>query len=552
MSVTKTVDCDVLVIGGGIAGCFAAIRAKERDLNVVLVDKSYAGHSYATRFATLNFLVYNPSEGEDALNTCLKAVALRGEYVNDPEWTEIVLRESWDRYQELASWGADFCRSENGSMFARDVPPFTTVRLGLNGVGPACRKRAETIGVKILDRIMITDLLKSGGEVVGAVGFSLDTGDCYVFRAKATVLATGLCSFYMRNTGNGDALAYKAGATITSREFIFVWPWHDPSLDMSLAAARCVYMKFIDAEGLPVNHDPRSEIIDLSLELLVHEGRAPIYWDLDSATPEDVERMKKRMLSHDGYIGFDPNRGGKIRMFGGAWMLLNGMGGVWLTNKKCATEIPRLYAAGDCAGTRTVGAFHIVSGFGLASAAVTGARAGIGAAEYATKADKPDVDEEELISLKEGIYAPLKRGKGFEPRWVLEIINSIMTPYYIYAVKHGDRLKAALTFIEFIRDHIVPRIYAKDLHELLLVHEIKDVVLNVEIFLRCSLFRTESRGTHYREDYPRRSDPDWLAWTKLRDEGGRMRLWKEPIPKKWWPDLSTAYEERYPRRFPGE
>lgn len=548
----KSFDCDVLVVGGGVAGCYAAIKARERNLNVVLVDKFCSGHSYATRFATLNFLVYNPGEGVKALNCCMNAVRLKGEYLNDPEWTEIVLRESWNRYLELVSWGADFRESEDGSLFARDVPPFTTVRLGRQGVGPACRKQVEKVGVKTVDRVMITNLLKNDGKVVGALGFSLDTGESYVFKAKATVLATGLCSFYMRSSGNGDALAYEAGASITSREFVFVWPWHGPELDMSLATARCVYMKFLDGESRPVKHNPREEIIDLSLELLVHAGKAPIYWDLDSATSEDVARMEKRMLTHVGYKGFNPGQGGKIRMYGGHWMFLNGMGGVWLTGKDCSTEIPGLYAAGDCAGTRTVGAYHTVSGFGLASAAVTGARAGVGAAEYALKADEPDIDKEELTNLNEALYLPVKRSSGFDPRWVIQIINSLMTPYYVYAVKRKDRLKAALTFIEFIREEVVPKTCAKNWHELWLVYEIRNMVLNVEIFLNCSLFRTESRGMHFREDYPQRVDPDWLAWVMLKNDGCRMKLWKKPIPRKWQPDLSVPYEERYPRKFQQE
>ncbi|MCK4953715.1 twin-arginine translocation pathway signal protein, partial [Candidatus Bathyarchaeota archaeon] len=77
-----------------------------------------------------------------------------------------------------------------------------------------------------------------------------------------------------------------------------------------------------------------------------------------------------------------------------------------------------------------------------------------------------------------------------------------------------------------------------------------NMVLNAEMRLRSSLFRTESRGTHYREDYPRRDDPNWLAWVKLKEKDGTMMLWKEPIPEKWWPDLSKQYAKRYPFRFP--
>jgi succinate dehydrogenase/fumarate reductase flavoprotein subunit len=78
------------------------------------------------------------------------------------------------------------------------------------------------------------------------------------------------------------------------------------------------------------------------------------------------------------------------------------------------------------------------------------------------------------------------------------------------------------------------------------------MVLNAEMRLRASLFRTESRGGHYREDYPQRMDPEWLAWVLLKEEKGKMKALKKPIPKEWWPDLSKPYEERYPTQFPGE
>ena len=70
--------------------------------------------------------------------------------------------------------------------------------------------------------------------------------------------------------------------------------------------------------------------------------------------------------------------------------------------------------------------------------------------------------------------------------------------------------------------------------------------------LRASLFRTESRGMHYREDFPRRDDPDWLAWVMLKQEDNGMKVYKKPIPEEWWPDLSKPYEERYDSKFPGE
>jgi succinate dehydrogenase/fumarate reductase flavoprotein subunit len=85
-----------------------------------------------------------------------------------------------------------------------------------------------------------------------------------------------------------------------------------------------------------------------------------------------------------------------------------------------------------------------------------------------------------------------------------------------------------------------------------MAHEVANMVTIAEMRFRSSLFRTESRGTHFREDYPKRSDPDWLAWVKIGKTDGAMSLTREPIPKAWWPDLGKPREKLYPRMLPME
>ena len=133
------------------------------------------------------------------------------------------------------------------------------------------------------------------------------------------------------------------------------------------------------------------------------------------------------------------------------------------------------------------------------------------------------------------------------------MLQNTMVPYYVMYVKHGDRLQAALTNVEFFRYHFGPLLYAEDHHELRLAHETRNMILNAEMRLRASLFRTETRGCHYREDYPLRNDEEWLAWVLLRrGAGASMEAFKRPIPAEWRPDPSLAYEDRYPNRVPGE
>jgi succinate dehydrogenase/fumarate reductase flavoprotein subunit len=147
---------------------------------------------------------------------------------------------------------------------------------------------------------------------------------------------------------------------------------------------------------------------------------------------------------------------------------------------------------------------------------------------------------------------PAQNRGGFSPNWVTQLLKNTLMPYFILRVKHGERLQAALTIVEFMRDHLCPQLFARDPHELRLAHETRNMVINAEMKLRASLFRTESRGIHYREDFPRRVDPDWLAWILITEENGRMKAEKKPVPREWWPDMSLSYEEKYPDRFPGE
>lgn len=109
-----------------------------------------------------------------------------------------------------------------------------------------------------------------------------------------------------------------------------------------------------------------------------------------------------------------------------------------------------------------------------------------------------------------------------------------------------------MTYINFIRSHLLSKLIASDAHELRLAHEACNIVLNAEIKLRSSLARKESRGCHYREDFPYRDDKNFLGWIKLKDIDGKMTTLFEPVPEKYRPDLSIPYERRYTARIPGE
>ena len=525
------IETDVLVIGGGMAGCFAAIKAREKSASVTLVDKGYVGKSGQTPFAG-TFAVFNPDWGHD-LDAWMHQVNSVGEYVNNREWTEIGFLDSYARYQDLVSWGVEFGAPPRGDGPGPPPPlgPCEAKAMPWRQHAEILRKQVKLAGATVVDRVMIVDLLSCGGVICGAVGLGADCGDLYVIKAKATIMCAGAGGFKAPGwpihelTADGDAMAYRAGAAITGKEFSDPHPTsgENPAHFGSIMRdGRPIFGRLFNALGEPVKG--RGTLF-ISMEFEAHAGRAP--------------------LTQKSPLGDFSRVGG-----GASGMSVHKAEGIWPAGPDCSTELPRLYAAGDALGTMQSGAVYAVIGMALSGAAVTGARAGWSAADYARGADFANGAGGDLQPLRDTVYGPLQRRGGFGTRWVTQMLQNAMIPYYIMYIKHGDRLQAALTLVEFMRDHLVPKLTAADPHELRLAHETRNMVLNAEMRLRASLFRTESRGCHYREDHPRRDDPHWLAWVLLKQAGGNMQVMRETIPQKWWPDLSIPYEERYDYQFP--
>jgi succinate dehydrogenase/fumarate reductase flavoprotein subunit len=589
MQSENKIKTDVLVIGGGMAGLFAAIKAREEGAEVVLVDKNYVSRSGSTAFAEGDYSVFNPEWGHD-LNSWMARINMVGEYLNDPEWTEITLKDSLERYHDFLTWGIKFKEREKGELLTYGRPvgfgPLECCFLGRGWTFlPAMRRQALKVGVKIVDRVMVTDLLKQDGVILGAVGFHTRTGDFYHFESKATVMCTGNGTFdsagAMTPVGflsyDGECMAYRAGAEIGGKEFSCVGAGafiaeknEETKISLSHQTIHTIPSEYptwvsygphisfinsyVDAEGYSVG---RQTAVNA-----VHEGRGPIFYNLDAARPEDLEATLRDIRDSETEfrlerVGMDLTKGG---LYAGVLRLestpghsiFGGGTGISSTGLDCTTTLPGLYAAGDVYHSRALGASYPAFGFGLRNASVTGARAGRAAAQYASKSERITMDNKELKRLRQDVYRPMERIGGFNPHWVHQQLQNLMLPYYIMIVKHGDRLNAALTMVEFLKNHISPKLAAKNVHELRLAHESKNRILSIEMMLRSSLFRTESRALHYREDYPRRDDPGWLALVKVRKKEDAMGLVKEPISKKWWPDLSKPYRSRYPMRFAGE
>lgn len=552
----QTMKCDVLVIGGGIAACFAAVKAREAGASVIMVDKGYVGRSGQSPYAD-GFLIFNPEWGHN-LEASMAEINRHSEYLNDQYWTRRCLLDSWDRYQDLLDWGCTFKENPDGSLAVRQegkLPAGAQFDKSAGAYGQVLRKKALSVGVEIVDQVMIVDFLKENGRIVGAIGLPNDNCDLITFISKTTISCVGACGYkptgyppLMQLTCDGEAMAYRAGAEILGKEFVDAHyskdGMPDPVGQRTAGDPPPVVgpgpgdpgsgpkddggpKRRVNAAGEVISDRPDSVsgymFTYLQSEFAVHAGQGPIY-----------------------------SRGAKS--FGGAalGMSLRKADGLFPADRECRSSLPGLFAAGDALGNMQNGAAYSTGGGSIEGGSVTGTIAGQAAAKEAAAMEMPLVSQAELQRARDYVLDPLKRKSGFGPRWAMELLRNYMMPYFVYFIKKADRLRATLTLITFLEEHISPMLFATDAHELRLAHEAKNMILSAEMRLRSGLFRTESRGNHYREDYPNRDDENWFCWTKIKNVDGEMVLEKAPLPEEYRPDPSLSYREKYPFPFPGE
>ncbi len=571
-------QADVLVVGGGMAAMFAAFKAKQEGADVIVVDKGCAGSSGQSPYA--DAFTYLPPD-MDTKEATDRAWTI-GEYIGHRDWCDLCYATSYDRYQDLIDMGVEFFAEKFAPPGAGGPPggpggpppgaggppggpggpppgaggppggpggppPGAGGPPGGGGNGgieianikgiksiPAMRKYLEKMGVRFIDRVMVTDLVKSDdGAVIGAVGVATqEDSEMVIIQAKATILCTGGTAYKPLGwpshglTGDGDAMAYRIGARITGKEFVDSHSGieKNPSytdfkkkFSMPKGQSRPPMMGATTADG---RMPDRIGTLFIFNEFEIHAGNGPISGKLADGTVCNTNGgVSNGMSNHKGE-------------------------GVWSVGLEGGTEFPGLYAAGDALGNRQSGAVY-PGGMALSACATTGAIAGTASGIYAKETAFEEISDEKIAAIEETSFCALNRVGGYSPRWVITLLQNYMRPYFIAVIKEEKRLEAVLTLVELLRDHMVPMMKANDSHELILALEAKNMVLNAEMRLRASLFRKESRGTHYREDYPQRDDENFLAWVTVQDDNGTMKADKVAIPEEWRPDPNLSYDERY-------
>lgn len=585
----RTIQTDVLVIGGGQAGFFAAMKAQEQGVKVTMVDKGYAGKSGQSQNITC-MIYFDPTKND--LAKWMAEGPLADEYLENRDWVEIVYRESKDRWDDMAKWGMKSWRYDrdgnaylapiNGSDDERcpgePEEDVITNYLIHNRYHWRLRSLFQSNGGTIVDRVMVTDLIQQDGHIAGAIGFSPDDDDTYIFQAKAIVLAAGNggiknCGIRTNTTtGDAQAMAYRLGCAVTGKEWAdqhgsrgdfpaYPWtgndrnPYYNKNDETCKTLAEHLPMYNIEGKKIDSTRPNLKEFHPLPFNAIAmayeaHCGRGPLFYKVDG-NPDTAPMNHNPSNEPRDEIDEQAMEQGMVRMSMGRAMgqSYHLSDGVWSDGTDCETQIPGLYAAGDCLGARSG---YPMAGFAAAFCAVSGARAGTNAAGFAKTSEDFTLSGEEVQRLKNILWAPKKRRGGFTPKWALQVIQNTVTPYWVLLYKREDRLQSALNTIEFLRDHVIPQLTANDNHELRLAHELRNIILHMEMKLKVSMFRKESRWYHYREDYPLRDDENWLCWIKVQEVAGEMTMIKVPVPEKWHPDPSKPYAERYPVAFPNE
>jgi len=570
----KTViDCDLLVIGGGMAGCFAAIRGADLGVKTVLVEKANPLRSGAAATGIDHIWAYFPEIQGPAGCTMDGLVADHTEKMDGmihQDLLRLIAEQALDRILDLEKMGVKI-RYEQSQLpgkyiLVRQVQNVVNT-LNFDGrdmklnMGREVRRR----GAKVVSRVMVNELVVRDGRVVGAIGVGVRDKKIYLFRSKATILSTARISggrmfyesgpgagvaFNLRwppsETGDGKAMAFRAGAELINLEF---------------SHHRVNFKNFVRGGGLPYNsyspagqginafgkvimppekgifedsyqgiyQAPKHRLID---ELM--QGRGPIYCDLTTGTEEEI-RFSEWSISHEGggtallhvmkREGID-FRKDMLEMGPGEIELGNFAAGGLYVDGHCASTIPGLFAAGDEMGGVPLACAPgaLVTGWHAAERGVDYLKKN--KAEARVTARDPEVQAFEAVC-----QTFLNRKDGLRWQEAQVALNRLMN-YYGLKLKTEKMLQRGLENLDDLTKHA--ELKAANPHELMRCLEMRNLLLNAELLLRGNLERKETRkiksmNIHLRMDYPQQDDANWKCSLAQRLENGRIVFAKKPF-----------------------
>jgi len=592
---------DVLVIGAGGAGLRAAIEASAAGASVGLVCKSLLGKAHTVMAeGGIAASLANVDE-RDNWRVHFADTMRGGQYLNDPRMVELHAREAPDRVRELEAWGALFDRTPDGRILQRNFgghkyPRLAHVgdRTGLEMIR-TLQDHGIHMGIEVYMECTVTELLKQDDRVVGAFGYDRERGRFKTFKAKAVVLATGgvgrafrISSNSWEYTGDGHALAYEAGADLIDMEFV---QFHPTGMVWPPSVCGILVTEGVRGEGgILRNSEGRRFMFDDIPDLYVNqtadneeEGWRYTQGDPEARRPPELltrdhvarcilREIEEGRGSPHGGVFLDiawisqkmPDAAAHIRrklpsMYQ-QFLELAGiditkepmevgptthymMGGIRVDADTQMSTVPGLFAAGECAAG--LHGANRLGGNSLSDLLVFGERAGRHAGKWAKGHDSATPDAGQIEAEARIAEEPFDREGGEGPYAVQHDLQDAMQQR-VGIVRNADELTGV---IESIADFRVRagrvfvhgnREYNPGWHTALDLANLLDVA---EAIARSGLARKESRGAHFRADYPQKEEAFAKSnFVVRKGASGAMEIREEPLPELR-PDLQAIIEE---------
>ncbi len=548
------IETDLLIIGSGFAGLWAAIAAKDNGVeNVTLVDKGAIGMSGQSRMAAGATIYCLPKHDNDLW---LRDFVEAQRYLSRQDFVEDIINTSYSRLMKLESWGVQYRRttvrkkyftfpSRGFKHIQMLVFPKWKQKIGGSAVVGALLAQVKNRKMGFHSKTLITGLLKRDGRVAGAVGVNRVTGAPVVFKAGAVILAGADCSFrgqyagVAQTTGDAFKLAYDAGVRLSNMEFLAVNTGPPEYGFEGTGVAARFGGGFLNKEKQRFmrGYHPDGDLAEIcyvvqAMADQVVKGKGPPFYLDMSKWPGSLIIRK----SLEGLGGFMPLNLKKLKDAGvplfkkpQPWApAIQSLRGGVRTDLDCMSDLHGLFAAG-MSQALDPGLFN---GWSSMRAMWSGEKAGEAAANFLKQASdvEPEFGQVQLEMARATAPATRRLG-GRTPDEVCERLQRVLFPYTVCIKKSEDSLKMALCEVENIRDEELPALYTENPHETIKAHETASMVLSAELFLRASIERRETRGDHCRSDYPDRNDNQWLKWiNQKKGDNKKPIIETEPTP----------------------
>ena len=547
----RSIQTDVLIIGAGGAGLRAAIEAHNTGAQVMVVSKG-GFPSGCTTIAMGGMLA--AFDKQDSADRHFEDTISGGDYLNSRNLVRLLVDHAVERTKDLERYGTEFEKRDGqyqlfpytGSSVPRGVLALEPYR---GGYIKGLVNEVKRLGIPILEKVMVVDLSKDKGTIVGAVSLELENDTLLTIHAKAVILATGgvgnlyhLTTNPSGITGDGYVLAYKAGAQLQDMEFVqgrvcIIHPKKMRGIPPPGDGLVTLGGRFYNALGErymrkyhpeKVEHVTRAQMA-ICAQKEIRAGRgAPhggVFGDLSGVPKEDLVKYKG-FMDACAAENLDPT----WQPYEWAPGAHHFMGGV-VINERCETKVRALYACGEVAAG--IHGSNRLAANALTETQVFGTIAGKCAAKRALSTSRSPASPNHIDAVRDRIANVLKRDKGLDPLEVKNELVEIMS-MHVGVIRNEDGLQKATQVLDRIKEDKIDNLCLaedrsfKGLAELL---EVENLLFVGRLVTLAASLRMETRGAHNREDYPE-LDGRWSKNIVLRLQNNQTTVEMRPAAGK--------------------